>query len=122
MRKIKYKNGIKVQPTFLEYTGRHKNSSTEMQLFVYNDFELLEYQDIKINHLEQNMDLFKTNWLNVHGLNEIEIIQSIGTFLKVDYFMLGDILNTTKRTKLEEYHDFIFQYKIHVAIRKSRYY
>jgi magnesium transporter len=108
MRKIKYKNGIKVQPTFLEYTGRHKNSSTEMQLFVYNDFELLEYQDIKINHLEQNMDLFKTNWLNVHGLNEIEIIQSIGTFLKVDYFMLGDILNTTKRTKLEEYHDILF--------------
>jgi magnesium transporter len=41
-------------------------------------------------------------------LNNIEIIKSIGDYLKVDNFMLGDILNTTKRTKLDEYHDILF--------------
>jgi magnesium transporter len=41
-------------------------------------------------------------------LNDIEIIKSIGEHLNVDNFMLGDILNTSKRTKLDEYHDVLF--------------
>jgi magnesium transporter len=46
--------------------------------------------------------------LNIHGLNDIAIIKQVGDFLQVDNFMLGDILNTTKRTKLDEYHDILF--------------
>ena len=40
--------------------------------------------------------------------SNIDVINSVGDFLKVDNFMLGDILNTTKRTKLDEYHDVLF--------------
>ncbi len=108
MRKIKFKNSIKVQPTFFEYTGLHKDTKTELQLFVYNDIDLLEFKNIKIIDVKQNIDFAKNNWLNVHGLNDIEIIKSIGGFLGLDNFMMGDILNTTKRTKLEEYHDILF--------------
>jgi magnesium transporter len=108
MRKIKFKNSIKVQPTFLEYTGLHKDTNTEMQLFVYNDIDLLESKNIKINHVKQQIDFKKNNWLNIHGLNDTEIIKSIGGILGLDNYMLGDILNTTKRTKLEEYHDILF--------------
>ncbi len=108
MRKIKYKKGKKVQPTFIEYTGKHKNVATEMQLFVYNTFDLTEIKDFNESELQSNVDVTKVNWLNIHGFNDLEIIKSIGSFLKVDQFMLGDILNTTKRTKLEEYHDTLF--------------
>jgi magnesium transporter len=48
------------------------------------------------------------NWLNIHGLNDTDIIKAVGDFLQVDNFMLGDILNTTKRTKLDEYHEVLF--------------
>ena len=48
------------------------------------------------------------NWLNVHGLNDLEILKSIGSFLEIDNFILGDILNTTSRTKLDELHDVLF--------------
>lgn len=108
MRKIKYKKGRKVQPSLLEYTGRHKETSTEMQLFVYDTNDLTEYNQFRVAQCEKCFNLSKTNWLNVHGLNDIEIIKSIGDFLNVDNFMLGDILNTTKRTKLDEYHDVLF--------------
>jgi magnesium transporter len=108
MRKIKFKNSIKVQPTFLEYTGLHKDTNTELQLFVYNDIDLLESKNIKINHVKQQIDFKKNNWLNIHGLNDIEIIKSIGDILGLDNYTMGDILNTTKRTKLEEYHDILF--------------
>ena len=108
MRKIKYKKGKKVVPTFLEYTGSHKKVATEMQLFVYDSENLAECTDHKCQDLLSIIDFNKVNWLNIHGLNEISVIKEVGDFLKVDNFMLGDILNTTKRTKLDEYHDVLF--------------
>ena len=50
----------------------------------------------------------KVNWVNIHGLNDTNVIKEVGDFLQVDNFMLGDILNTTKRTKLDEYHEVLF--------------
>lgn len=108
MRKIKYKKGRKVQPTILEYTGSHKSIKTEMQLFVYDTNDLTEYAEFRTAQLNKCFDNSKTNWLNIHGLNDIEIIKSVGEYLNVDNFMLGDILNTSKRTKLDEYHDVLF--------------
>lgn len=108
MRKIKYKKGRKVQAQLLEYTGIHQQTLAELQLFVYDSETLIEYNDFKISQFEKCIDTSKNNWLNLHGLNDESIIQSIGTFLKVDNFMLSDIVNTTKHSKLEEYKDVIF--------------
>ena len=108
MRKIKYKKGKKVQPTLLEYTGVHKYTQTEMQLFVYDTNDLAEFHEFEVSEIPEHVDFDKTNWLNVHGLNEIDVVKEIGDCLIVDNFMLSDILNTTKRTKLEEYHDTLF--------------
>ena len=108
MRKIKYKKGRKVQPTFLDYTGVHKQIKTEMQLFVYDTNDLTEFNEFSTAQLGKCFASDKVNWLNIHGLNDTDVIKSIGDFLKVDNFMLGDILNTTKRTKLDEYHDVLF--------------
>lgn len=108
MRKIKYKKGKKVQPTLLEYTGVHKYTQTEIQLFVYDTNDLAEYNEFEVSEIQKHVDFSKTNWINVHGLNETTVIKSIGDYLNVDNFMLSDILNTTKRTKLEEYQDTLF--------------
>lgn len=108
MRKIKYKKGKKVVPTFLEYTGVHKNIPTEMQLFIYDDKDLTECADNTCQELVSNVDYTKVNWLNIHGLNDTLVIKELGDYLKVDNFMIGDILNTTKRTKIEEHHDVLF--------------
>ncbi len=108
MRKIKYKKGRKVVPSILEYTGIHKSVTTEMQLFVYDKDSLDEYKHFQTKDLNQCVDYYKVNWLNIHGLNDIAVMQAIGANFNVDNFMLGDILNTTKRTKLDEYHDILF--------------
>ncbi len=97
-----------MQPTFLDYTGVHKHIKTEMQLFVYDTNDLTEFKEFSTAQLVKCMASDKVNWLNIHGLNDTDIIKSVGDFLQVDNFMLGDILNTTKRTKLDEYHDVLF--------------
>ncbi len=108
MRKIKYKKGKKVQPTLLEYTGIHKYTQTEIQLFVYDTNDLAEFHEFEVSEIHKHVDFNKTNWLNVHGLNDNVVVKSIGDYLGIDNFMLSDILNTSKRTKLEEYHDTLF--------------
>lgn len=108
MQRIKYKKGRKEQATSLEYTGKHKQVKTQMQLFVYDVNEL---EEITIdNHLELKKvhQESKVNWLNVHGLNDVQKIQDIGSYFEIDHFMISDILNTNKRTKLDEYHNVLF--------------
>jgi magnesium transporter len=108
MRKIKYKKGRKLQHTSLEYTGSHKDHESEMQLFVYDDADVIEYEKFTVFALNTCIDYNKNNWLNIHGLNDINLIKTIGAHFKLDDFLLADILNTTKRTKLEEQHDVLF--------------
>jgi magnesium transporter len=102
MRKIKYKKGRKTQVNQLEYTGSHKQFESEMQLFVYDNTDFTEYQDIEISDLVRSIDYSKVNWLNLHGLNELELVEAVGVIFSIDHFLLSDILNTTRRTKLEE--------------------
>jgi magnesium transporter len=108
LRKIKYKKGRKVQPVILEYTGSHKDTATEIQLFVYNNDDITEFHQLSVDDIKENIDIEKVNWLNVHGLNDAEAIQKIGNDFGADNFIIGDILNTIKRTKLEEYSDILF--------------
>lgn len=108
MRKIKYKKGRKLQPNNLEYTGIHKDNESEMQLFVYDNLNLTEYEGFMVSDLDKYMNVNKNNWLNIHGLNNIELMKSIGSYFKIDNFMLADILNTTRRTKVEELSDVLF--------------
>ncbi|HSN48786.1 MAG TPA: magnesium and cobalt transport protein CorA, partial [Flavobacterium sp.] len=108
MRKIKYKKGRKLQPYNLEYTGIHKKTDSEMQLFVYDDSNLYESEDFRVSDLNKIIDITQTNWLNIHGLNDLDFLKSISDYFKIDNFLLADILNTTRRTKIEEQQDVLF--------------
>jgi magnesium transporter len=77
-------------------------------LFVYNDIDFTEYTDFKVEQLDQLIDVSKTNWLNIHGLNNVDWLQAIGMNFGIDNFILSDVLNTVRRTKFEESHDFLF--------------
>ena len=108
MRKIKYKKGRKLQPYNLEYTGIHKKTDSEIQLFVYDDLNFAEFADFNVSDLGKYIDSKKTNWLNIHGLNDLDFLKSVSGYFEIDNFMLADILNTTRRTKIEEQHDIMF--------------
>ncbi len=102
MRKIKYRKERKLQPYHLEYTGIHKDKKSEMQLFVYDNADVDEYEEFKVVNLDKCINTLKTNWLNIHGLNRVDLLQAIGKHFDIDNFMLADILNTNRRTKIEE--------------------
>jgi len=108
MRKIKYKKGRKLQPYNLEYTGIHKKTDSEMQLFVYDDHNLAEFEDFNVSDLKKNIDVKKTNWLNIHGLNDLDFLKSISDYFEIDNFLLADILNPREEPKLKSSMMFYF--------------
>ncbi len=39
---------------------------------------------------------------------DVELVKNLGDLLEVEPYIIGDILNTTRRTKMEELHDMLF--------------
>lgn len=112
MRKIKYKKGRKVQPNYFEYTGNYKIDPVDMQLFVYDGEGYEEYKSCGLDRIrkeiydpEQKEDV---KWLNIHGLHDTELIKDVGELLNLDYFIIADILNVARRTRVDELDDVLF--------------
>lgn len=108
MRKIKYRKARKLQSSSFEYTGNYTHSTSEMQLFVYDMSNYSEYADFSVSELNTLIDSNKVNWLNIHGLNDLSLLQKIGNHFSIGTYVLSDILNTNKRTRFEESNDHFF--------------
>lgn len=108
MKKIKYRKSRKIQPLQPEYNGNFKEVKTEIQLFVYDENEIEEYVDLQANDVQPLIKLGKMHWLNVHGLNDSAVLSSLLLSLNIDAYVLNDILNTGRRTRIEELEDVVF--------------
>src|SRR6218665_227209 len=77
-----------------------------MQLFVYDDAGYEEYNKVSLQRvqkeLEDPLQADDVKWLNVHGLYDTDLIKKIGEMLVIEPFIIGDILNTNRRSKMEE--------------------
>jgi magnesium transporter len=83
-----------------------------MQLFVYNDEGFEEYPNISLQKVRKELkDPTQSGdviWLNVHGLHNVELIQEIGEMIGIEPFIVSDILNTSRRARMEELDDILF--------------
>lgn len=112
MKRIKYKKVRKVQPNYYEYTGIHTSDPVEMQLFVYDDAGYEEYKKVSLERIQKEINdplqADDVKWLNVHGLHNEELVQKIGEMLSVEPFIVSDILNVSRRSKMEELDQMLF--------------
>lgn len=113
MKRIEYRKVRKVQPNYFEYTGEYRTDPVKMQLFVFDEEGYEEYTknvglDRVIKECTDESQVEDVKWLNVHGLHDVELIKQIGDLFKVESFVVGDILNTSRRTRIEELGDVLF--------------
>jgi magnesium transporter len=112
VKKINYKKVRKLQPNNFEYTGRHKSVPVEMQLFVYNESKYEELKNVgyeqAVRRCVANTGTEEVKWLNVHGLHNTELIRNIGESLNVQSYIIDDILNTSRRTRVEDLDEVLF--------------
>lgn len=108
MRKIKYKKGRKTKISPLKYTGIHNEQRTEMQLYVYDENDSEVFEDIDLPTFHDKKQLDKNNWLNLHGLNDVKLIEKLITSLKFNKLIAADVLNTDRRTRFLDQDDVLF--------------
>jgi magnesium transporter len=112
VKRLEYSKVRKVQPNVFEYNGDHITEKPQMQLFVFDENGYEEYKKVGLERVvkectdENQVDDVK--WLNVHGLNDAELIKNIGNLVQVDPLIVGDILNVHRRTRIEELGDVLF--------------
>ena len=101
-----------VQPNYYEYTGEYRTEPVAMQLFVFDEEGYEEYKNVGLDRVvkecKDELQVNDVKWLNVHGLHDTEIIKKIGELFNVETFIVGDILNTSRRTRIEELGDVLF--------------
>jgi magnesium transporter len=112
LKRVSYKKVRKIQPNYFEYTGVHTTDPVEMQLFVYNEEGFEEYHKASLERIEKELqDSLQQNdvkWLNVHGLHDVNLIQKTSEFLNLEPYVISDILNVSKRSKIEELDQILF--------------
>jgi len=95
-----------VQPNYFEYTGIHKTEPVEMQLFVYDEEGYEEYKNVSLvrvaKEFTDELQVNDVKWLNIHGLNDTDLVKQVCDLLQVENIIISDILNTSRRTRIEE--------------------
>jgi magnesium transporter len=111
VKRAKYKKKNKLQPNSLEYAGLFPDVPISMQLFVYNEESYTEYKDLNLAEIQsilQNAPENSNKWFNLHGLHDIELLKEIGKFFDIESYIMAEILNFSRRTRVEELDDVMF--------------
>ena len=85
----------------LNYTGA-SHTPTHLHFCTYNT-EILEYhQGASIKEFSPFIRPDAINWVQIHGLQNTEIVQEVCDFFHIDFLTTQDILNAEHLTKIEE--------------------
>ncbi|MBB1149835.1 magnesium/cobalt transporter CorA [Myroides sp. DF42-4-2] len=111
MRRVKYSKIRKLQPNTLEYSGSFPDVPISMQLFIYTEDHFEEYNDLSLKEIEEvlkNSSPEAIKWFNLHGLHDIELLREIGAFFQIQSYIMAEILNFGRRTRVEDLDDTLF--------------
>lgn len=95
-------------PGTLIHIGERHASECKISVTQYNADTLIRQEISSISELKQLRNAELITWVNVDGLSDIHIVESIGQELNIHPLVLEDILSTHQRPKLEEYDDFLY--------------
>ena len=95
-------------PGSLVHIGDVDGAETIMSVIDYSK-ETIEEKNIQsIDEILPYIDKNTISWLNVEGLKDVKLIESIGEILNIHPLVLEDILNAHQRPKFEELDDYLY--------------
>lgn len=106
-------------PGSLVYVGKEVNAKVKITQIDFADdfFEEKQLKDITECKTWNNKNL--TTWINVEGIHDVAVIESIGKHFGLDVMMLEDIVNTKHRPKFEDFFESLIVVLKTIAINKK---
>lgn len=96
-------------PGTLVHVGEKKAEKVVIRVLAYNSEKLIEKE---LETIEECLE-FKGQpdiylWINVDGLDRVDIIEKLGGYFNIHPLTLEDVLNTGQRPKTEDYDSYIY--------------
>jgi len=95
-------------PGALIHIGNTYADQTRITMARYDETSFLEKEILSLSELQKEKDQPGILWLNIDGLQDVKLLESIGTLFGLHPLIQEDILNTDQRPKAEDFTDYIF--------------
>lgn len=99
---------IGLPPGSFVYTGKKRDEKVNITVIDYDEKNLQEKEVEDIDECEVFKEKPTVTWLNVDGIHQVDIVESIGKRFEVHPLVIEDIFNTGQRPKMEDFGDYIF--------------
>ena len=95
---MKFKQYFK--PKSMIYTGKQVDIKTDVRMYRYKTKEVEQLTDL--NRIKE------ANYIQIIGLNDLKLMQTIQKTFSIDPFIMEDILNIKQRNKVEAGDNYLF--------------
>ncbi len=90
------------------HIGERKAEGTRITVIAYDERQFEEEQLASLKGYVRSRDRSSVEWINVDGLHQVEMLETLGERFGLHPLVVEDILNTDQRPKLEDYGDYLF--------------
>lgn len=107
-KKIKSKNhNVGAPPGELYYSGSVSNNDVKISLIQYNEATFSEQTFLDVASMLKEVKPGLIKWINVDGINRLDIIEAIGKAYGIHPLTQEDIVHVDSRPKFEEYSRYV---------------
>jgi magnesium transporter len=102
--KKRVRRGIKsgMAPGTPVFIGERKRDHTRVDIIDFNEMHVHELADTGLDQCAALARTPTVTWINISGVHDMGIIESLGRHFNLHPLTLEDIVNTTQRPKVEE--------------------
>jgi magnesium transporter len=97
---------VGLSPGTLTHVGDRKIENVKISLMNYDQGQLIEKELKQIEDSFPDKETPPVTWINVDGLHDLEIIETIGRHFGIHPLTQEDIVNTGHRPKAEDFEDY----------------
>ncbi len=97
-----------LRPGSLVHVGTAYEEQPRIRLVRYDETSLVEKDIRSVSELAEEMKRPGICWINLDGLQNVDLLEQIGTLVGIHPLVMEDILNTDHRPKAEDFDEYIF--------------
>ncbi|MEJ2594389.1 MAG: CorA family divalent cation transporter, partial [bacterium] len=107
-KKQKYASKVGLPPGALVYVGEPRTGATKISVM---DFSAHHFDEVTVKSIAECKvcgNENSTTWVDVDSIHNVDIIEQLGEFFKIDQLLLEDVLNTQHRPTFEEHDNYLY--------------
>ena len=97
-----------MSPGYMAFVGEQKVDRVRIDVIHYDENSCRELADVSSEQCHQAVAEPGVSWINVSGIHDTALIETLGKAFDFHSLTLADIVNTAQRLKVEEFKNYLF--------------